>query len=1164
MYYLDAVSGNLSTISRSYLANALNSDQTLSAYEFSETLVALTKIFPTVWTEHYTSKKTPVAKRLRQFLKRGSQAGPREYWENVSRIVSGLPKEILPCDSAEAVEMLSAARSGIISKDEPRSNLGAAYTAYFNITATLSATFPEEEQKKLLSEMVLPLILQYIKPSQETATWGVPAPQATNLINQALAIPAMPLVLEAEWERITNVLVEDMKTSLPAQSKDYEASQSQVNDEGQRWAAVASKLLEKEPPQATRERLASSSSQVLVETIELLKSRNGKPFGAAGVIEAMLRSFKTFLFEDTQCADLLTSFITNDLPSLFLSPASPKLASILRAYNDRPGFEGVWKATLKSCVDESDPQAKLTALAQLLSAMDAQGQIAVSDSELQAFLLERFRLSIQGEADWTFPNQVLKQQSVLSDDTVEGVLSDLTQSLSISGQAQNALQGLSNIVQRSPDLVKKFVPTPRGSTLLQKLVSITENPNDEIAEQASSLETRIKSTLSDSSSKSALQSSIFDVISRGLVEAASDSVSPSTLVELAKDLFNDSDTESLELLQNLLPTLDSWEAALEPFLKTPPHPTFSITNPLGGGVYLVEQEFQPAKVSRDSEGFSPALRMAAYTARLFTKFPILEKLPKERRAQLFEQLLLTVQLTNDNISRATANDVFNVYTSHTENDAVEVVADVQALLADWISKSGAWWTGDLESEYSFVREALERLRESSRGFSSKAFYNARAYASTISELIETHGWPSKETPKMEESLNEIRKSKDIFLVAAFLYGHSTPLAAHGSSFRMCNELIAQLTGHNITQDVQGGLIQLVLLNVIVANQDGISDTIAKQRLIFFVKHMSEWLELQDDDAIPLSVKAEVYRGFSLLLPVMKDIYGEHWENILNSLTGFWSSASAFEDQGVGYEAAIPCIHASLKLYATLKVLQADEDPNEDLVEIWNLSQPAISKGLIELLKQSEGLDDYNHQPLKIVNELLSRYISSISVTQLENTEELFPLLVTESSSVQQAAFDILHKQIPAAQEEISINAALEKSTAQLPDELLSLVLEPPSKEIMGRWDFNRTMPLSLRGYLFSWLLIFDHFTNSVSRDFSKLDPHLLTTIHSHIKSRRTTSSTCRKKDMYHSFLTSSRNSWVTRRASPSIFLSSTSHNTTRTQRIPRLQMPGILRHTSTS
>lgn len=746
------------TISKAYLANALNSDQTGSAYEFSETLVALTKIYPTVWTEHYASKKTPVTKRLRQFLKRGSQGGPREYWENVSRIVSNLPKEVLPSDPAEAVEILNAIRNGIISKDEPRSNIGAAYTAYFDVTTALSSAFSEEEQRKLLTEMVLPLVLQYVRPSQETATWAVPAPQAVSLISQALAIPSMPEALEAQWERVTGVLIEDMKTSQPAQAKDYQTSQNQVDEEGQRWAAVASKLLEKSQSQAIREMLARSSSQVLKEALELLKSRNGKPYGAAGLVEAMLKSFKSFLLEDTECSDLLTSFVTNDLPSLFSSPSSSKLASILRAYSDRPEFEDVWTRTLKACVDEPEPEAKLTSLAQLLSALDSRNQIAAANPELQGLILERFRLSIQGQADWSFPKQLLNGSSVLADDTIDTVLSDLTQSLSISSQAQNALQGLFNIVQQSPDLIRKYVPTPGGSALLQKLVSITENPNDEVAEQASDLETRIKATLSDGNSKAALKSSIFDVISRGLIEAAADSVSPSTLVELAKDLFSDYDMEKQELSENLLPPHDAWEAALKPFLGIPPHPTFAITNPLGGSVYLVEPSQQPAKMSRDSEGFSPALRMAAYTARLLTKASISDHLPVERKAQLYRQLLLTVQLTSDNISRATSNDIFNVYNAHTENDVVEVVADVQALVADWIVKSGESWSRDDSSEHSFTRVVWNALRESSKGLSPEAFYNARAYATTMSETIEMHGWPSKETAKMEDDLKEIRRS----------------------------------------------------------------------------------------------------------------------------------------------------------------------------------------------------------------------------------------------------------------------------------------------------------------------------------------------------------------------------------------------------------------------
>lgn len=898
-------------MSQSYLATGLDSDQTGSSYEFSETLVAITTIFPTVWTEHYnskkttskksTSKKTPVTKQLLQFLKRGSQSGPREYWENVNKIITRLPKQVLPPDSVEAVEILSAIRSGIISKDEPRSNLGAAYAAYFKVASTLSGASSEGYQEKMLTEMVSPLILQYIKPSPETATWAVPTPLAANLISQALAIPAVPLVLVSQWEQVTTVLVGDMKTSLPAQAKGHDASQNQVSDEGQRWATVTSKLLENDPPAIVRDQLARSSAQVIKEALEQLNSRNGKPYGAAGVVEAMLRSFKTFLFEDAECSELLTSFVTNDLPSLFLSPSSPKLASILRVFSDRPDFEAAWKATLKRCVDEPEPHAKLSGLAQLLSSLDSQSQVASADPGLQKFILDRFRLSIQGEADWTFPNQLLKGSSVLSDDTIDTVLSDLTQSLSISDKAHNALQGLFNVVQQNPDIIRRYVATSEGSALLQKLVSITENPNDEIAEQASSLESRIKTTLSDSSSKEALKSSIFDVISRGLVEASADSVSPSTLVELTKDLLTDSELDNADLLEKLLPTYGAWEAALKPFLAIPPHPTFAITNPLGGGVYLVQPDQKPTSPPRDSEGFAPALRMAAYTARLFAKAPVFEKLPVERQAQLYKQLLLTFNLTNDNVSRATSNDIFNVYNPHTESDVVEVVADMQSLITNWISKAGAWWSEDASSDSAFVRAALDSFRECSKGLGTEAFYNARAYALVTSELIETHGRQTKATANMEETLKEIRRSTDTLLVAAFLYGHSSPLASHGSASRMCNELIAQLTGHDIAQDLQGGLRQLVLLNAIVANQDGITDTIAKQRLIFFVKHLSDWLELQDEEAIPLYVKAEVCRAFSLLLPLMKDIYGEHWENILSSLTSFWSSAESFKDHGLGYE-----------------------------------------------------------------------------------------------------------------------------------------------------------------------------------------------------------------------------------------------------------------------
>lgn len=92
--------------------------------------------------------------------------------------------------------------------------------------------------------------------------------------------------------------------------------------------------------------------------------------------------------------------------------------------------------------------------------------------------------------------------------------------------------------------------------------------------------------------------------------------------------------------------------------------------------------------------------------------------------------------------------------------------------------------------------------------------------------------------------------------------------------------------------------------------------------------------------------------------------------------------------------------------------------------------------------------------------------------------QLYPLLHTPSRALQQTAFNILHSAIPAAQEQISFDAALENKAAQLPEELLSLVLEAPNLEDIADASFQNSMPQELQGYLYSWQLVFDHFTNA--------------------------------------------------------------------------------------
>jgi hypothetical protein len=90
---------------------------------------------------------------------------------------------------------------------------------------------------------------------------------------------------------------------------------------------------------------------------------------------------------------------------------------------------------------------------------------------------------------------------------------------------------------------------------------------------------------------------------------------------------------------------------------------------------------------------------------------------------------------------------------------------------------------------------------------------------------------------------------------------------------------------------------------------------------------------------------------------------------------------------------------------------------------------------------------------------------------------MFSLLAVECKVIQQIAFELLHRHIPQAQEQVSFDVALSKTTVNLPDELLSLLLEVPQANLAPSLSDAKTL-LRIRSYLMSWKLVFDHFSGS--------------------------------------------------------------------------------------
>lgn len=749
----------MNIISKSYLSAALNSDQTSSAYDYVDALAMLTASHPTIWTDHYKSK-TPIDRRLRQFLKKGSQSGPREFWDRLLDVFKSIPREVLPSNAADAAEFLGSLHGGISRKDESRLSLETAFNAYLEIAASISKALSDDEQRKLLNELVLPIIAQYLRPTSENSQWNVPQ-NSVSLHAKAMSLGAMPVILREKWPEYAQQLVNDIKTSAPEQSKDYERSQNALVQRATRFALLQEQALRTEAATSLRSVFSQACSLVVSEALSVVRNRNGKPYGAAGAVAGLLHRNKDVVLAEEQATRQLQSFVNDDLPEIMVSPSSKYLVDILYSFSDLPLFKEIFGRTLKAVLKEDDSPAKARALEAILTSpkIPKSFDLATSDPELQEYIKSSVRGSIEGTLEWDSFNRLLQSPSkILSSATTDDILSYITQSLSLAEKAPYALQGLRQIVKQNPSMLKTFLSTAQGSNLLRVLLLASESPHDEISQGAAALNASIQTVLSAGAES---KQSIYDLIQQGLVEATQTSVSVETLVDLAKQQVKPG--SAWEEMKNVFPAVGDWDAALAPFLETAPESSLAITNPLSGAVYLVEPkqpQTQEEKIPSDADGYSAAYRITQYVTRLFKNtdlFPI-ERVPSELRNLFLRNIAHTIQLADDNLGLAGANGLWADYNLDAEADAISFMSDAQPFVTQELKRlQTAWSSSDTNS--SLLVWATELLSKVEPDTSARAYHSARTYSVLVADAIEICGWKNSETAQLQDIMKTLRKSK---------------------------------------------------------------------------------------------------------------------------------------------------------------------------------------------------------------------------------------------------------------------------------------------------------------------------------------------------------------------------------------------------------------------
>lgn len=412
----------------------------------------------------------------------------------------------------------------------------------------------------------------------------------------------------------------------------------------------------------------------------------------------------------------------------------------------------------------------------------------------------------------------------------------------------------------------------------------------------------------------------------------------------------------------IIPDFAQCLAAMEPFLRVVPNPALAMTSPLSGAVYMVDQQsadtdlLGTVTISRDSNGYSPALRMAIYVQGILESSDIFHLLSREQRNHTVSYMILALDLANDNLGLHGANHLWNIYDPEVEEEMSRFIYQTQSLIAGWLKMAR---TSDTESsvEAEALHAAQNKFLQQSRGLSAVAYNHAQALTFVQSELSELHG-PGSGMPIEESLLKDLRRSPDIFLVTAILSAYKP----HKDSVRLCNELVSDLTGFDILhKDAEGmnsaffvgytpsltslALRQLVVLNAIVQNQEGTVDDIPQQRLVFLTKHLISSL---GQETMSAPTTAEVLKLLKIVLPMIKGIYGAHWTEILHFISTLWSESPSSD------ALHLPVIHSSLRLYATLRSLVGNDEGNDDLDDAWKETLGVLSTGMVNLLKQPQG------------------------------------------------------------------------------------------------------------------------------------------------------------------------------------------------------------------
>ncbi|EQL03826.1 C3HC4 type (RING finger) zinc finger containing protein [Ophiocordyceps sinensis CO18] len=1051
---------------QAFITGGLKTNQSGSALEYVRALTKLTQHCPDVWAASSGEKKTPFS-RLQAFIAKGSQGSPAKFWECLDQLLASIPNDHLTLE--EASDLMSSLQSGITSRDEPRTNTSFSWKCHVDTAHRCLNALSGDDQLALTKQHLFPLLEQFLFPVSEKPTSISLGPNAITIlvdIHVGLVQASRRLAesVAGEWARLGTLLCKDISASLPEVSKEFQASQVKVGEQGRRWFGLVGSIHSKSQElNGDLDNTSGPSTQIVLDCITLLENRNLKPYGAAQALEYALSTSPHLFTKET--GESLARFLrlaAKGMEKVIGSPSSRNLFSCLNILGTIPGLQGdyesLWSLWTQASLDLSAKESRNAALAQLVSQENA-APLAKNFPKIQELVRSQIMEAIETEENATEGNartffKAAIVNEALDSDTSRHVGGEMVALLGKDTQhSESILDLLEAMAKRQPKLFcqQEAIHTD----LVAQLLSLSEVGDNSISPRAARV--------------------------RSLLDGHGDGTLP--VVEIIQyQIWREPAKRAVDTTvrwEDLCPNTNVWMAELSTLLEQPVNPTLSITSGIGGAVTLPRVSLVPPRsripTQRDRQGRSVPGRMALYTLGLLSSAPVAVDLPHQFHVELLYLQCLSIQLASDQVTSLEVDGLWaTLEDEYTMAQAEELVTLSRNLVSKILTAATQW---DKVPEHGISRVVgglVELTMNEAMYLTPRGVYSARVLTELLQTLTEAHGAPAS----LEETFlkpSVLKATPETALLAAGLMaGLGWTLKSSKAASNFCNRLVSDVAGTSPENDQS--MMTLVLLTLCAQVYEPGQLPVANNRVVFAVKQITSWSE--DLAELDSDFCAEMCRALGQLLPCMKDVYGSYWEKTVQFCLALWERAG----QHVLSE-ALPFIHSSLKL---LRVLEGMQDANDDLQDALREVATAKCSGLLELMKlPREGAS----QPMVIVDAMLCRETGKIPVARLPEPKDVFPLVASASRDIQTAAFEMLHKKIPAQQEEQSINVLLDKigKYARLPDELLSLLLDPPTLERYSDEALS-LFPSPVRCYLLSWKLLFDAFSTpslKVRSDFAR-------------------------------------------------------------------------------